>query len=410
MTISHLADMMEVYLHNKKYAESTILTYRYTWNQLIRFSKLEGVNEYSFEYGLRFAKLHYGIDFSKVEPPFTNRQNHVYKALKSLDEYRQNLPISTYRKQEKKSLPEQYKAVTEAYIANYSKNVKPCSAEDAEYTLRKFTEYLCDCKVTRLDGITSTIICNFAATMKEYVATTRNSWLSRIRDFLKFAYENEYTVHNLSVFVSKARYTPPAKIPSVYTKGEIEKMLSMVDRANPVGKRDYAILKLAACLGIRSGDIAALKFENLDWDKNIICFGQEKTGNPQTLPLLNDVGESIIDYLKNGRPQSDLSFIFLKHWAPYTNLTSEALYPIMRKYRTLAKLPTEEPRKSGLHALRFSLASSMLADETPLPVISEILGHQNTKTTRIYTNIDIVGLRKCALEVPLPITIGGANQ
>jgi len=180
----------------------------------------------------------------------------------------------------------------------------------------------------------------------------------------------------------------------------------MVDRANPVGKRDYAILKLAACLGIRSGDIVNLKFENIDWNKNEIRYEKEKGGQPHTLPLLNDVGESIIDYLKNGRPHSDLKFIFIKHCAPYTELTASALHPIMRKYRTLAKLPTEPPRKAGLHALRHSLASAMLEDATPLPVISEVLAHKKVATTRIYTRIDILSLRKCALEVPVLMTIG----
>jgi site-specific recombinase XerD len=130
----------------------------------------------------------------------------------------------------------------------------------------------------------------------------------------------------------------------------------------------------------------------------------------KSLPLLNDVGESIIDYLKNGRPQIDSQFIFLRHSAPYTELTAAALHPIMKKYRTLAKIPTEPPRKAGLHALRHSLATSLLEDATPLPTISEVLNHKKTETTRIYTRIDVSGLKKCALEVPVPLVIGGENE
>jgi site-specific recombinase XerD len=142
----------------------------------------------------------------------------------------------------------------------------------------------------------------------------------------------------------------------------------------------------------------------------LYVYKQEKGGQPHTLPLLNDVGESVIDYLKNGRPQSDLKFIFLRHCAPYTELTAAALHPIMKKYRNLAKLPTEPPRKAGLHALRHSLASSLLEDATPFPVISEVLNHKKTETTRIYTRIDIHSLRKCALEVPTPILVGGCDN
>jgi integrase len=184
----------------------------------------------------------------------------------------------------------------------------------------------------------------------------------------------------------------------------------VVDRANPIGKRDYAILKLAACLGMRSGDIAGLKLENIDWGKNLIRYEQQKGGQPLTLPLLNDVGESIIDYLKNGRPQSGLRLIFLKHCAPYTGLTGAALHPIMKKYLRLANLPGDPPRKAGLHTLRHSLASALLEDATPLPIISEVLGHRKTATTRMYTTIDVASLKKCALEVPAPIVEGGRQN
>ena len=407
MTICQLTDEVEEYLRNKRYAHSTIMAYRHSWNQLCMFAKMEGVNEYSFEYGLRFVKLHYGIDFSKLEPPFSTRHHLLYKAIKSLTEYQQGLPLSVYKKQPKTPLPEPYEPIINRYLDEYGRNVKSSSLEDAEYTLRKFAEFLCEIKITKLDDITATHICEFVTTLKDYVATTRNSWLARIRAFLKFSFEGGFSSCDKSVFVPKARYTPNPKLPSTYTKDEIERMLNKVDRANPIGKRNFAILKLAACLGMRSGDIVKLKFENFDWSKGVIQYEQEKGGNWHTLPLLNEVGESIIDYLKNGRPQSDLTFIFLKQSAPFTNLTAAALHPIMKKYRTLAKLPTEPPRKAGLHALRHSLASSLLEDLTPLPIISEILNHKKTETTRIYTRIDITSLRKCALEVPVPVMIGG---
>lgn len=406
MTLFQLTDAVEVYLRSKGYTHNTVMTYRHLWNQLGIFAKLEGVETYTFEYGLRFAKEHYGIDFSKLEPPFSNRHHFVYKALTSLDEYQQGIPLSVYKKQPKTSLPEPYKSVIENYLAIYGKNVKRCSLDDAEYTLRKFSEFLCEAKITKLDDVTATNICDFATTLKDYAATTRNSWLSRIKDFLKFSHEHGYASRNLSLFVPKPRYTPAPKLPSTYSREEIERMLAAVDRANPTGKRDYAILKLAACLGMRSGDIAGIKHENIDWVKNVIRFEQQKGGQAHTLPLLNDVGESIIDYLKNGRPKSDLNCIFLRHCAPYTGLTAAALHPIMKKYLTLAKLPGETPRKAGLHALRHSLASALLENGTPLTTISEVFCHQKAETTRIYASIDIPNLKKCALDVPVPITIG----
>ena len=87
------------------------------------------------------------------------------------------------------------------------------------------------------------------------------------------------------------------------------KLLAAIDRGNPSGKRDYAIILLVARLGIRVGDVNNLKFENIDWRTNSISFVQNKTGNRATLPLLKDVGWAIIDYVNNGRPKIE-SLIF----------------------------------------------------------------------------------------------------
>ncbi len=402
MTLFELTDAVEEYMKSKKYAVSTILTFRHTWNQLELFAKIENITTYTFEFGLRFVKERYGIDLIEINPPFTQRQLHLYRTMRCLDEFQRGVPITVYKKAPKQPLPESYRELIEKYLIHYSKrNLANRSLNMADYTLRKFAEFLNEKRIQNINDITATNLCDFAETLKDYVASTRNSWLSRIKDFLKFAYEEKYTDKKLFTFMPKPRYTPSSPLPSVYSRGEIELILNAVDTANPIGKRDYAILKLAANLGMRSGDIANLKYENLDWNKNEINFIQQKGGYPNTLPLLNDIGESIIDYLKNGRPQIDSSYIFLRHTAPYTPLTAAALHPIMTKYRRLANLPAEPPRKNGLHALRYSLASSLLADATPLPVISEVLGHQKTETTAIYTKIDITSLRKCALEVPL---------
>ncbi len=199
------------------------------------------------------------------------------------------------------------------------------------------------------------------------------------------------------------------KPPSLYSKDEIERLLASVDRNNPVGKRDYAILILAARLGIRSGDIVNLQFENFLWEKNEIHFVQQKTGQMQTLPLPNDVGEAIIEYLRNGRPVSEEKYIFLKANAPYTALNASTLHPIMKKYAQRAHLKNDPPRKFGLHAFRHSLASNLLNKEIPLPIISEILGHQKTETTTVYAKVDTNSLRKCALDLPTIMKVGDDN-
>ena len=307
------------------------------------------------------------------------------------------------------AIPSTFIDIIQPYLDEYGRKVKKSSLDDAEYTLRKFSEHLIECGIDDLDQIDIPDITGFRETLRDYASTTQSSWMSRIRDFLAFAYANKYTKRNLSHLVAKRKFEPSVKLPSLYNEDEIEQLLTSVDRNSPVGKRDYAILILAARLGMRSGDISSLQFENFLWDKNEIHFSQQKTGLIQTLPLSNDVGEAIIEYLRNGRPVSGEKHIFVKANVPYTALNASELHPIMKKYAQRAHLKNDPPIKFGLHAFCHSLAANLLNKEIPLPVISEILGHQKTETTTVYAKVDTNSLRKCALELPLTMKVGDDN-
>jgi hypothetical protein len=162
------------------------------------FAKREGVDEYTFEYGMRFARIHYDIDYAELKPPFSERHLHVYRALRSFDEFQRGVPFSVYKRAPKEPLPEPYRAIIEGYMADYAKcDVKLRTLNKAEYALRRFAEFLCELRITEPDDITATHICDFAATLQDYVATTRNSWLSRVKDFLNYTYTNRRKADNL---------------------------------------------------------------------------------------------------------------------------------------------------------------------------------------------------------------------
>ena len=124
---------------------------------------------------------------------------------------------------------------------------------------------------------------------------------------------------------------------------------------------------------------------------------QQKTGIPISLPLLDDVAWAIIDYLRNGRPCCDCDYIFVRHNSPITKLRST--YDIVQKYLRRAQIALPVGKRHGLHAMRHSLASKMLEQEIAVPIISGVLGHLSTDTTKFYLKIDINHLRRCALEV-----------
>jgi integrase len=160
------------------------------------------------------------------------------------------------------------------------------------------------------------------------------------------------------------------------------------------------MLMLAAKLGIRSSDISGMVFQDIKWADNKIEFIQQKTGKAISLPLVNDVGDAIIDYLKV-RPHADTKHVFVRMQPPYSRLYSGSLYGITRNYMSRADVHIPPGKKRGPHSLRHSLSSRLLECSVPLPVISEILSHSSSDITKVYLRIDISQLRECALPVPL---------
>lgn len=190
------------------------------------------------------------------------------------------------------------------------------------------------------------------------------------------------------------------KVPSFYTKTEINKLLSCVNLKTKIGKRDYAILILAIQLGMRAGDIRKLRMENIGWETNKIEYIQEKTKNTICLPLTENIKYALLDYLKNSRPKSSLQDIFVRHRAPFVPFTEKnPFYWVINKYLKKANIKTVG-KKHGLHCMRYSLASNLLSENTPLPIITGILGHKSSDTTNMYLRIDTGMLRSVALEVP----------
>jgi len=185
----------------------------------------------------------------------------------------------------------------------------------------------------------------------------------------------------------------------MYSKDEVEKLIASVDRGSSIGKRNYAIILLAARLGLRSSDISNLKFENILWEQNTIGFVQYKTEKEIELPLLPEVGNAIIDYLKYSRQESDEPFVFLTVRSPIIPITPVGIESLVQHTFTEAGINIKNKRH-GPHALRHSLAGRLLECQTVLSVISEVLGHENTESTKFYLRVDLTSMRKCALEVP----------
>jgi len=267
--------------------------------------------------------------------------------------------------------------------------------KDYQLYLNSFLVYLNRCGIYTMKGITERHILDF-------VSTTENNKInvvSGLRVLFHFWFENQIIETDLEEVLKTYKWVKHEKVPSFFTADEVRAIETSIDRSSGVGKRNYAMLLLASRLGLRASDIAYLKFFNIDWEKNEIRLVQQKTGNPISLPLLNDVGSAIIDYLKYGRFKSESQQVFISSRAPYIpankSIVCSAIQEVIRK----SEVKTDG-RRHGPHSLRHSLACCMLKNEVPMPVISETLGHVKTNTTMTYLRIDLTSLMKCALAVP----------
>ncbi len=199
-------------------------------------------------------------------------------------------------------------------------------------------------------------------------------------------------------FVPSVRHAP-FRLAAIWSQTDVEKMLSVIDRTSDLGKRDYAIILLIARTGLRIGEVLDLKIENIDWRTATIQITQHKTKNILELPMSEDIGNALIDYLINGRPTVLSRHVFIMHRAPYKEyLANRGLPNLLAKYRKKAGVILPQNSRQCWHSLRHSLATRLHEKETPLPVIAAILGHTSIETTRIYTRTNIEMLRQAALE------------
>ena len=203
--------------------------------------------------------------------------------------------------------------------------------------------------------------------------------------FLRFLHNEDAVAADFSESLPNIQSRKLTRVPSVWDKGDLVKLIDAIDRGNPSGKRDYAIILLAARLGLRCIDIKRLTFSNFNWNENYIEFSQSKTKRSVRLPILKDVGWSIIEYIKNGRPVSDSPYIFLRHLAPIEPFSDEDhLHQIIQKYMKLAKLSISGKKKVGMHSLRHTLATYLMENHASINDIAGILGQQSTESTPTY--------------------------
>ncbi len=286
---------------------------------------------------------------------------------------------------------------------SYLRNVKHLSESTINNKQQYLYEFFCylEKHLLTLDNLCVEVMEDFFGSMN-YSLASRHNCSSTLRIFFRYAHDNGITDKDSSLFVLDDNYNRRCKIPTTYDEDEIRRIIASVERSSAIGKRDYLILLLASEYGWRSSDIVNFRFSQIDWDKNVICFSQHKTDIPVEYPLLSSVGNAIVDYLKHGRPKTDSEEIIVSAESAKKGkpLSTSTVHSIVTKYMRKADIKNWKNKKHGPHSLRHSLATNMLKKNVSIPIISTVLGHQNTETTKVYLKVDMEKLRQCPLAMP----------
>ena len=254
-----------------------------------------------------------------------------------------------------------------------------------------------------LNEIKASDISDFILRHCPAVSLKTAQWITTaLRSFFRFLFQKGSIGTDLAASVLGVAHWEQATLPKYISSDQVQRVLRACDRRTSIGRRDYAILLLLARLGLRAGEVVALRLEDINWRTGEILV-RGKGLRQDRMPLPEDVGKALASYLQRDRPACHTRRLFVCMKAPHRGLAATGTLPtIVRCAIERAKL---NPPSKGAHLLRHSLATSMLRSGATMREIGEVLRHRDANTTAIYAKVDFNSLRSLAQVWP----IGGAQ-
>jgi site-specific recombinase XerD len=290
-----------------------------------------------------------------------------------------------------------YDASVPTYLSFIRQHRGRRSTRAVEWVLQQFFGWLAASGVEDLATLAPTHLRDYLASLGHLQRSTVAEHASGLRCFLRYLAMQGVVPPGIALSVEPPRLYRMSQPPPVLDEKTIGHLIEAADRSTATGKRDYAVLLLAARYGMRPCDIRGLRLNDVHWRQRRIVLVQSKTQRPLELPLLDDVDKALVDYLRHGRPACDAREIFVRHYVPIQPLSRfNNLWDVMQRSFRAAGITPPKGRR-GLYLLRHSAATRMLGQGASFDTISDVLGHASVETTRIYAQVDLAALRTVAL-------------
>ena len=391
-------------LERLRYSESTVTAYRRMYANLERYAKSRGLDSFSEELAVDFINDKFGTSVEGLyqAPPAGVHMKSYLRCMRVLLEWDLCGCVCKRMPGELRlvELPAGLQLLLDSFNAACRGNgLSESTVYSRNNRVKHFLIFLAEGGGTDAGCITESSAHDYMLTKASLHPKSVRTILTAVRCFLRHLHLAGLLDRDLTASVPshKSYYAP--ELPATWSAGDVDALLAGIDRGNPGGKRDYAMLLMVARLGLRASDIKALRIDGLDWDERRISITQHKTSVPLELPLLDDVGWAVIDYLRGGRPAgATCPELFVRHNAPFDAFgdTSNLTYILSKRARA-AGVKTPCDRRT-LHSLRHALARRLLEQSVPIDDISRILGHVNKRTTSIYLRMDVDSLVGCPLD------------
>lgn len=390
------------------YTKGSMTFYRRRWNQLMAYVEDRGECHYTEQLGMDFLKEFFGItqeDFSRTLPQAETQEIRVIRMVGDFQHH--HAVLRRYLKHKEILTTPFFVDIRSRFRSSCEK--KGYSQVTTEHYVKQSSylmDYLAAQGMDDFTEVTLDTVHAYIRTLAGFSYKTVEQHICSLRAFFRFLYQEGTVPDDLAAKLPMVKARKQTAIPSIWTHEELKQLIEAIDRGSPKGRRDYAVILIACRLGLRCTDIKNLCFENFNWTEKKLCFTQSKTGQPIELPLVPDVGWAVIDYLKYGRPKVDSNRIFVRHMAPFLPFAEgDHLDQLIRAYMVKAHIPMRGKHR-GMHSLRHTMASVLLEKDTPLPVISDIIGHLDTNSTAVYLKVDMERLAECPLDFEEVIRLG----
>ena len=384
-----LASQARGYLVDKGYARSTIAHYEAAWKRLMSWCEDEGIGGHDHDAGRRLmeevvmanadATRCLGLDKSRV------------LLLLSIDETGEPPDREARRRF---VVPAGFDAAYLAYAAELeerglrasTREGYPCGARD-----------LCEgCGATRPGQLDARPVGVFAEAVSHCAPQTRSAKPCVARDFTRFPAGVGACGPEVAAAVPHIPGHKHSTVPSAYPAAEVSTMLESFPRSlRP--RRDRAMMLLASVLGMRAGDIKALRLSDIDWRARAAPLARRKTRVANALHMPEEVWLAVADHVRCERPDVDGDRVFVTACAPYHAIDSSHT---SRGTVTRAFADAGAGTAGKHHGTRGPAAGDMPPGGTPYPTISSVLGHSSANVTKRYLSIDVESLRPPAPGVP----------